>query len=117
MYDVNCKFRINAYSRSFYNPYSPLEPMFQSRLKDPKFILFLVNVWHQNAHKPDCADKSSLRYTANTGMVGGEEVETTWVEPNHIQYVVREMNAGARADAITVHLLRNNEQKIFRMGA
>jgi len=116
MYDVNCKYRVNMYNRCFYNPYSPLELLFQERLKDSKFILPLVNVWHGNSHKPECGDKSSIRNTPNTGMVTGEEVETAWKEHNHLQYYTREMNAGARADSITVHFLKHNQGKIDRMG-
>ena len=93
MYDVNCKYSVNLHSRSFNNPYSPLEPMYQQFLKDSTSLLYLVNVWHGNSHRPQCGDKHSIRNTPNTGMVTGEEVETAWVKPNQKQYDVREMDA------------------------
>jgi hypothetical protein len=116
LYDVNCKFKTNCFQRCFYNKYSPLEEMFQRRLLDPKFILFLVNVWHGNSHKPECSDQHSLRNTPRTGMVTGEEIETGWPRLNKKQWSTREMDAGARADTITVHVIEHNRDKILRIG-
>jgi hypothetical protein len=115
-YNVNCKYSVNLHSRSFYNPYSPLSAIYQDNLKDPNSLLCLVNVWHGNAHKPECADKHSIRNTPNTGMVSGEEVETTWVKPNRKQYEAREMDAGGRQDLMTAVFVENNERKIEGMG-
>ena len=116
LYDVNCKFKINAYDRCSSNPFSPLEATFQDRLKDPKYLSYLVNVWHGNSHKPECADQHSLRNTPLMGMVTGEEIETGWPRINRKQYATREMDAGARTDALTVHIIEHNKDKIKRMG-
>ena len=116
MYDVNCKYSINLYSRSFNNPYSPLEPLYQEFLKDPKSLVSLVNVWHGNSHRPECADKHSIRNTPNTGMVTGEEVETAWVRPNCKQYDAREMDAGGRQDLMTTFFVEHNDRKVEAMG-
>ena len=49
-------------------------------------------------------------------MVTGEEIETAWAKLNHIQYSLREMDAGGRIDMITIHMLEINKDKIDRMG-
>jgi hypothetical protein len=49
-------------------------------------------------------------------MVTGEEIETSWATLNHLQYSIREMDAGARIDMITAHMLAVNDEKIRRMG-
>jgi hypothetical protein len=115
MYDVNCKYSVNCYSRSFTNPYSPLEPLYQDYLKSK--VTYLVNTWHGNAHKPECADKHSLRNTPNTGMVTGEEVETSWPAPNGKQYDAREMDEGGHQDEYTAIFIQHNHQKLDCMGA
>jgi hypothetical protein len=116
LYDVNCKFKINSFNRCLANPSSPLDPEFKDRLRDPKYISYLVNVWHGNSHKPECADEHSLRNTPMKGMVTGEEIETGWPRMNRKQYTTREMDAGARIDAITIHMLQHNKDKLEKMG-
>jgi hypothetical protein len=49
-------------------------------------------------------------------MVTGEEIETAWPRMNKKQYSTREMDAGARVDAITIHVIEHNKDKIWRMG-
>jgi Kyakuja-Dileera-Zisupton transposase len=115
MYDVNCKYSVNCYSQSFNNPYSPLEPMYQDFLKGNE-VSWLVNHWHGYSHKPECGDKHSLRHTPNTGMVTGEEVETTWPPFNGKQYDAREMDAGGRQDEGTAIIVEHNRKKIEAMG-
>lgn len=112
MYDVNCKYKINSYNRCLTNPFSPLEATFKERLKDPAHISYLVNVWHGNSHRPECADEHSLRNTAMKGMVTGEEIESGWVKMNRKQYTTREMDAGARRDSITAHMIDHNNDKL-----
>ncbi len=90
--------------------------MFKERLNDPKYIKYLVNVWHGESHKPECADQHSLRNTPLTGMVTGEEIETGWPRINKKQYSTREMDAGGRVDAITAHAIEHNKDKIKRLG-
>ena len=116
MYDVNCKYKINSFHRCFTNPFSPLDAAFKDRLRDPSYISYLVNVWHGNSHKPECADEHSICNTAMKGMVTGEEIESGWVKMNRKQYTTREMDAGARADSITIHMIEHNKDKLKRMG-
>lgn len=115
LYDVNCKFKVNAYNRCISNPHSPLST-FKERLKQPEYLRYFVNVWHGNSHKPECADEHSLRNAKNVGMVTGEEIESGWATINHLQYPTREMDSGARADTITVHMIQLNKAKSDKMG-
>jgi hypothetical protein len=50
-------------------------------------------------------------------MVSGEEIETSWARLNHLQYSIREMDAGARVDMITSHMLAANEEKMKNIGS
>ena len=117
IYDAACRLKINAYDRCSSNPNSPLEKCFQTRLKPGSgYIEYKVNAFHQHSHKPECADNHSLRNSSNIGMVTGEEIETSWANLNHLQYSLREMDAGGRVDMITAHMLHITEKKIERMG-
>jgi hypothetical protein len=116
LYDVNCKFKINSWSRCVHNPFSPLSPNFQERLKDPKYLRYFINVWHGYSHNSECADEHSLRNADKVGMVTGEEIESGWARLNHLQYPTREMDAGARVDSITAHMLQSNSDKMRAMG-
>lgn len=108
LYDVNCKFKVNSFNRCINNEKPLLSPEFHKRLKDPQSLRYYVNVWHGFSHKPECADEHSLRNADNVGMVTGEEIESGWARLNHLQYPTREMHAGARADAITIHMIQSN---------
>lgn len=117
IYDSACRYKINAYTRCNSNPHSPLDEKFHSRLKpESGFLQYKVNTFHQQSHKPEFADEHSLRNSSNSGMVTGEEIETAWANLNHLQYSLREMDAGGRIDMITAHMLHITEDKIKRMG-
>ena len=116
IYDVNCKFKINSFTRCSNNPHSPLSIEFQDRLKDKNHLRYFLNVWHGYSHKPECSDEHSLRNMERGGMVTGEEIESGWASLNPIQYAIREMDDGARVDAITVQMIHINEQKVHLMG-
>ena len=115
MYDVNCKFKVNSYKRCISNPFSPLDDQYKAHLKDSTRISYLVNVWHGKSHKPECSDEHSLRNTPMNGMVTGEEIESGWAKLNRKQYTTREMDAGARADSITVHMIEHNKEKVSKL--
>lgn len=117
IYDSACRFKCNAYARCTSNPHSPLDQQFWPRLKpNSDFLKFYVNTFHQHSHIPECADVHSLQNSSQIGMVTGEEIETGWATLNHLQYSIREMDAGARVDMITAHMLKINKDKIRRMG-
>lgn len=116
LYDVNCKYKINSWMRCVNNPFSPLEKEYHDWLKDKKHLRYFINVWHGYSHKPECSDEHGLRNAENVGMVTGEEIETGWAHLNHLQYSTREMDAGARADNITIHMLQINVDKKMAMG-
>jgi len=117
IYDSACRFKVNAYERCRSNPHTPLAQPFHTRvIPNSGFMDYFVNAFHQHSHNPECADMHSLRNSSNVGMVSGEEIETSWAALNHLQYSIREMDAGARADMITTHMLHINKCKIQRMG-
>jgi hypothetical protein len=113
IYDSACRYSVKFHSRCRKNPNTPLDREFWDRI-DPEsnFLQWFVNAFHQYGHTPECADKYSLRNSSNTGMVTGEEIETSWATLNHLQYSIREMDAGARIDMITAHMLTVNDEKI-----
>jgi hypothetical protein len=120
IYDISCSFKKKSYFRCISNRFSPLHWKFRPRLEllteNKKFIEWKVNVFHQLGHKPECADEHSLRNTRNVGMFTGEDIETGWSKLNHTQYANREMNAGARVDSITAHMLQINKEKTEGLG-
>lgn len=117
MYDIACKFNINAYNRCIENPYSPLEPRFRNHLRSELgHVLYKVNKFHIKSHKPQCADQYGLNYTPLVGMRAGEEIETGWPHTNREQWSTREMGAGARRDTLTAHMLFMNLRKRNAMG-
>jgi hypothetical protein len=108
---------VNAHNRAVQNPFSPLSEGYKPRLlPGTEFLDYKVNVWHLLGHKPECSDKYSLRNTPNVGMFTGEEIESGWADLDHLQYQTREMNAGARVDMITAHMMKLNEEKSSSMG-
>ena len=116
MYDIACRFNINAYKRCMDNPYSPLKQEYRRRLTDIGFLLYKVNKFHIRSHKADCADQYGLSYTPLVGMRAGEEVETGWPHHNCEQWSTREMGAGKRLDMLQSHMHYMNEVKIRKMG-
>jgi hypothetical protein len=116
LYDINCKYKVNVYERCNNNRFAPLSEKYHENLRDEKHLNYYVNVWHGFTHKPECADKHSLRNAEHVGMVTGEEIETGWSSLNHIQYSIREMDAGARQDAITIHMIHLNSRKAKNLG-
>lgn len=118
-YDINCKYKINIYNRATNNPYTPISEEFKTRLKPSKvskFVEFKINTFHQRGHNPECADEHSIRQTPNVGRMTGEDIEAPWAKLNHLQYSTREMDAGARRDCITSHMIKQNCQKRVGLG-
>jgi hypothetical protein len=116
-YDINCKYKILLHKRSLDNPCTPLAPEFQERLRvGSRFLEFKVNAFHQRSHNPECADEHSIRNTRNVGHMTGEDIESPWAKIDHLQYSTREMDAGARRDCITAHMLQQNSTKLQELG-
>jgi hypothetical protein len=120
IYDVACSFKKRAHERCVTNKFSPLSQEFHNRLQlvpeNKKFIDWKVNVFHQYGHKAECADEHGLRHTKNVGKFTGEDIETGWARLNHCQYATREMDAGARVDSISAHMLHINKDKTEGLG-
>ena len=55
---------------------------------------------HMLAHKESCQTEFALCYKEGTGHSNGETVETLWAEHNMVGLSTREMNGGARHDAL-----------------
>lgn len=117
IYDSGCRYKIRLQERCKTNKFTPLDKKYWDRL-DPQSetLRWFVNTFHQHSHNAECADTHSLRNAPNVGMVTGEEIETGWAKLNHLQYSIREMDAGARIDMITAHMLQINEEKIQKLG-
>jgi hypothetical protein len=116
-YDINCKYKLNLSHRSLQNIHTPLDPKFNDRLHyQAGYIAFLVNVFHQRAHNPECADEHSIRNTPNVGMTSGEDVESPWALMNYRQYSLREMGSGGRRDMLNMHLHGWNSEKKRKLG-
>lgn len=120
IYDVACSFKKRCFERCKSNKFSPLRREFQDRLElipeNDIYMQHRVNHFHQYGHNPECADEHSLCNTRYVGMFTGEDIETAWAIFNLIQYVLREMDAGGRVDALTAHMLQFNRQKILQLG-
>jgi hypothetical protein len=116
MYDIACKFSINAYKRCVSNPYSPLIEKYRKHLLqgDSRFKP-CVNGWHIQSHLPECSDLFGAAFCPLMGVRVCEEVESTWFITNRHQWSTREMDAGARQDQITVCLLHMNKEKFNKM--
>lgn len=55
---------------------------------------------HMLAHKESCQTEYAMCYKEGTGHSNGEMVETLWAEHNMVGLSTREMNGGARHDAL-----------------
>jgi hypothetical protein len=116
MYDIACKFNVNALKRCSTNPFSPLEEHYWRRLTDVGFLLYKVNKFHIRGHKASCGDFYGLAYTPLVGMRAGEEIETGWPHSNREGTATREMDAGKRLDMLQTHMLFMNQSKMKKMG-
>lgn len=115
IYDINCKFKINFSDRCRKNRHSPLRKLYHAYLGDGIHLFYYVNVFHGFSHIASCADEHALRNAPLVGMITGEEVESNWSIIDPFQNAIREMDAGARQEAITCILLFINSEKMARM--
>lgn len=91
-YDVNCGFSIKINKR--------FEKNFPHLLATVKAATYCVPEFHIKGHKDDCQDRYSCRYTPGCGRTHAEGVEHLWSETNQAGISTREMNPGARHDAL-----------------
>ncbi|KAJ6480185.1 hypothetical protein C8R45DRAFT_933121 [Mycena sanguinolenta] len=93
-YDIACQWRVNLATRMAAMP---------ERLRldlAAITVLFGLPVWHAAAHKQECQVQNSLSYTPGVGRTDGEGIERTWSHLNPLGWATKEMNVGARHDAI-----------------
>ena len=93
-YDVGCELIANMLERWKEWELPPeLLPIIE-RLK------VLLPQLHMLAHKESCQTEFALCYKEGTGHSNGETVETLWAKHNMVGLSTREMNGGARHDAL-----------------
>ncbi|KAF9541334.1 hypothetical protein CPC08DRAFT_650609 [Agrocybe pediades] len=91
-YDISCAYNINITKR------------FQERFPDVapavKRFRFVVPLVHIHNHKENCMYLYSSSYTECAGHFHGETAEFEWPEVNQLAPQTRQMNEGARQDAL-----------------
>ncbi|KAI0716590.1 hypothetical protein C8Q76DRAFT_616444, partial [Earliella scabrosa] len=93
-YDVGCSYIAGILSRwKEWNLPPDLYDVVQ-RLR------ILLPQLHMLAHKESCQCEYALCYKQGTGHSNGESVEALWAEHNSVGLSTREMNGGARLDAL-----------------
>lgn len=93
-YDVGCQLLVNMLARWREWDLPPsLIPIIER-------LQVLLPQLHMLAHKETCQREYALCYKAGTGHSNGELVETLWAEHNMVGLSTREMNGGARLDAL-----------------
>ncbi|KAJ7043420.1 hypothetical protein C8F04DRAFT_1207359 [Mycena alexandri] len=109
-YDIACQWRINFQARMGEMP---------RRLHldlDKVTVLFGLPVWHALAHEKKCQVRNSLSYVPGVGRTDGEGIERTWSLFNPLAWATKEMNAGARHDAIEDKMDHHNFEKNINHG-
>jgi len=116
MYDIACKYNINAYARCVENPHSLLDQKYWIRIvRGNGWVEYYVNGFHIQSHRPECADNYGASFAPLMAIRIAEEVEGHHKKGNRNQWSTREMDAGARQDTITVHMLNSNADKFNKM--
>ncbi|KAI0703979.1 hypothetical protein C8Q76DRAFT_572048, partial [Earliella scabrosa] len=93
-YDVGCSYIANILTRWQEWKLPPdLIPVVQ-RLR------ILLPQLHMLAHQESCQCEYAMCYKQGTGHSNGESVEALWAEHNAVGLSTREMNGGARLDAL-----------------
>jgi hypothetical protein len=78
-------------------------------------VEYYVNGFHIKSHRPECADHYGASYAPLMAIRIAEEVEGHHKKGNRNQWSTREMDAGARQDTITAHMLYSNIAKFNNM--
>ncbi|KAI1783516.1 hypothetical protein LXA43DRAFT_903418 [Ganoderma leucocontextum] len=93
-YDVGCQYIANLLDRwkewGLPEKYLPIVEK----------LRILLPQMHMLAHKESCQTDYCMGFKKGTGHTCGEMVETIWAEHNAIGLSTREMNGGARRDAL-----------------
>ncbi|KAJ6493859.1 hypothetical protein DFH09DRAFT_946889, partial [Mycena vulgaris] len=79
-------------------------------------VLFGLPMWHTAAHERNCQVQNSLSYQAGVGRTDGEGIERMWSVLNPLAWTTKEMEEGARHDAIEDKVDHHNFEKNIRQG-
>ncbi|KAF7351692.1 CxC2 domain-containing protein [Mycena sanguinolenta] len=93
-YDIACQWQINLPMRMAAMPEHLLLDLLAVT------VMFALPVWHAAAHERECQAQNSLSYLPGVGRTDGEGIERTWSHLNPLGWATKEMNVGARHDAI-----------------
>lgn len=93
-YDVGCQYIAELLERWKHWKLPPSLLALVERLQ------ILLPQLHMLAHKESCHTQYALCYKQGTGHSNGESVESLWAEHNMVGLSTREMNGGARRDAL-----------------
>ncbi|KAF4609782.1 hypothetical protein D9613_011934 [Agrocybe pediades] len=91
-YDISCAYNINITKR-FQERFPDLTPAVRR-------FRFVVPLVHIHNHKENCMYLYSSSYTECAGHFHGETAEFEWPEVNQLAPQTRQMNEGARQDAL-----------------
>ncbi|KAJ7141828.1 hypothetical protein C8R43DRAFT_1131140 [Mycena crocata] len=89
-YDIACQWRINL----------PTLPEEMRINLDKVHVSFGLPVWHTAAHERKCQIQNSLTYMEGVAQTDGEGIERLWSHIIQLAWAYKEMNEGAREDAI-----------------
>ncbi|KAK6992988.1 CxC2 domain-containing protein [Favolaschia claudopus] len=109
-YDIVCQWKIRFRERMAAMP----EGM---RLDlDKTTIVFGLPVWHATAHERSCQVQNTLTFQEGVGRTDGEGTERVWSGFNALATATKEMNYGAREDAIEDKVDYHNTEKNLKQG-
>ncbi|KAK7033760.1 CxC2 domain-containing protein [Favolaschia claudopus] len=110
-YDIVCQWKIRFRQRMASMP----EDM---RIDLEKTTLvFGLPVWHAMAHERKCQVQNTLTYQEGVGRTDGEGTERVWSDFNELATATKEMNFGAREDAIEDKVDHHNTEKNLKQGS
>ncbi|KAJ7162526.1 hypothetical protein C8R43DRAFT_1086432 [Mycena crocata] len=93
-YDIACQWRINLPTRMKKMPREMQIDL------EKVHVSFGLPVWHAAAHERKCQIQNSLTYMEGVARTDGEGIERLWSRIIRLAWASKEMNEGAREDAI-----------------
>ncbi|KAJ7180030.1 hypothetical protein C8R43DRAFT_871280 [Mycena crocata] len=93
-YDIACQWKINLPTRMMGMPDEMKLDLNKVKVE------FALPVWHAAAHERKCQVQNSLTYIPGVARTDGEGIERLWSRIIRLAWASKEMNIGAREDAI-----------------
>ncbi|KAJ7128209.1 hypothetical protein C8R43DRAFT_897228 [Mycena crocata] len=110
-YDIACQWKINLPTRM-------VEMPAEMRIDlDKVKVSFGLPVWHAAAHERKCQVQNSLTYQEGVARTDGEGIERLWSRIIRLAWASKEMNEGAREDAIEDLIDYLNHERNISQGA